>query len=180
MTTTAPAIEKGDTAAYQQKLMGLLGNRDPIEVMSKTADVLAGFVETKSPELMRTRPFPGKWTPNEIIGHLSDSEWVYGYRIRLILCQDKPVILGMDQDLWVAGQRHNDRQPKELLTTFRNLRAANIELWRRMMPSDLLRVGRHNERGEESLGVMLKMNAGHDLSHIDQITRYVQAGQKAK
>jgi|CXWL01.1.fsa_nt_gi hypothetical protein len=175
MAITAPVIEKGDSAAYQQKLMGLLGNRNPIEVMSKTADVLATFIEKNPPEVMRTRPFPGKWTPNEIVGHLCDSEWVYGFRIRLILCQDKPVILGMDQDQWVAGQRYNDRQPKELLTMFRSLRAANIELWKRMIPSDLLRVGKHNERGEESLGLMLKMNAGHDLSHIDQITRYLEA-----
>lgn len=176
----APGIEKGDTAAYQNKLMGLLGSREPIEVLSKTADVLRTIVDKHSPEVMRTRPYPGKWTPNEIIGHLSDSEWVYGFRIRLILCEDKPVILGMDQDLWVSGQRHNEREPKDLLTMFRSLRAANIEIWKRMTPSDLKRFGRHNERGEESLGLMLKMNAGHDLSHIDQITRYLQAIHEAK
>lgn len=175
MPATPPKIEKGDSAAYQQKLLGLLGNRDPIDILSKTADVLAGVVEQNSPEVLRTRPFPGKWTPNEVIGHLSDSEWVYGYRIRLILCQDNPVILGMDQDLWVAGQKHNDRQPKDLGALFRNLRAGNLALWKQMTPNDLKRVGRHNERGEESLGLMLKMNAGHDLSHIDQITRYLQA-----
>ncbi len=177
---TAPVIEKGDTAAYQQKLMGLLGSRDPIEVLGKTGDVLAAIVDKHSPDVMRTRPFPGKWTPNEIVGHLSDAEWVYGFRIRLILCEDKPVILGMDQDLWVTGQHHNERLPKDLLTMFRNLRAVNIELWKQMTPSDLKRVGRHNERGVESLGLMLKMNAGHDLSHIDQITRFLQAVQEAK
>jgi hypothetical protein len=175
MATTAPAMEKGDTAAYQQKLLGLLGNRDPIEVMSKTADVLARIVEENSASVMQTRPFPGKWTPNEIIGHLSDSEWVYGYRVRLILCQDKPVILGMDQDLWVAGQKHNERQPKDLLAMFRNSRLANLELWRRLSSKDFERVGRHNERGEESLGLMFRMEAGHDLSHIDQIERYLKA-----
>lgn len=177
---THTAIEKGDNAAYQQKLMGLLGNRDPIDVLGRTADVLATFTDKNSPEVLRTRPFPGKWTPNEIIGHLSDSEWVYGFRIRLILCEDKPTILGMDQDLWVAGQRHNDRQPKDLVAMFRNLRSANIALWKQMTPSDHKRFGRHNERGEESLGVMLKMNAGHDLSHIDQITRYLKAIHEAK
>jgi hypothetical protein len=175
MAATASIIEKGDTAAYQQKLMGLLGNREPIEVLGKTADVLATFVDEHSAEVLRARPFPGKWTPNEVIGHLSDSEWVYGFRIRLILCEDKPVILGMDQDLWVAGQRHNEREPEDLLTMFRSLRAANIELWKRMTPIDLKRYGRHSERGEESLGLMLRMNAGHDLSHIDQITRYLKA-----
>jgi len=32
-------------------------------------------------------------TPNEVIGHLTDSEWVYGYRLRLILCEDDPASL---------------------------------------------------------------------------------------
>jgi hypothetical protein len=36
----------------------------------------------------------------------------------------------------------------------------------------------HNERGPESLGLMLCMNAGHDLSHIDQLTRYLAAIEK--
>lgn len=172
---TTTTIEKGDNAAYQKKLMGLLGNQDPIAVLSRTPDVLAGIVEKYPAGVLRKRPFEGKWTPNEIIGHLSDSEWVYGFRIRLILCEEQPVILGMDQDLWVAGQKHNDREPKDLMTMFRNLRAANLALWKSMSPADFKRFGRHNERGDESLGLMLKMNAGHDLSHIDQITRYLAA-----
>jgi len=39
----------------------------------------------------------------------------------------------------------------------------------------LNRSGRHNERGLESLGVMLRMLAGHDLSHLHQIGQYIQA-----
>jgi len=44
-----------------------------------------------------------------------------------------------------------------------------------MLPADVQRTGQHNERGPESLGVMLRMLAGHDLSHRDQLTQYVQA-----
>jgi hypothetical protein len=44
-----------------------------------------------------------------------------------------------------------------------------------MSAADLQRTGQHNERGPESLGVMLRMVAGHDLSHRDQLTRYIQA-----
>jgi hypothetical protein len=33
----------------------------------------------------------------------------------------------------------------------------------------------HNERGAESLAVMLQLLAGHDLSHLHQISRYIQA-----
>jgi hypothetical protein len=153
----------------------LLGSRDPIEVLSETADVLARIVSTHPLEQMRARPFEGKWTPNEVIGHLLDAEWVYGFRMRLILCEDSPTILGMDQENWVTRQHHNDRDPRELLEPFRTIRHINLSAWRSMSPADLARTGRHDERGPESLGTMLKMLAGHDLSHIDQIERYLAA-----
>lgn len=176
MTTTAtdkPWVN--DAAAYRKKLDGFLGTRDPMTVLAQTADKLAKFTAEHSAELLRTRPFAGKWTPNEIIGHLTDSEWVYGFRVRLILCEERPTIMGMDQDRWVAGQRLNEREPSALVEMFRGLRMYNLAIWKQMTPADFARVGRHNERGDESLGQMIRMLAGHDLSHIDQITRYIAA-----
>ena len=98
MTTT---IDISKTSAYSQKLMGLLGRREPFEVLASTADVLGKVVSAHAAAILRTRPFEGKWTPNEIIGHLADGEWVLGFRSRMILCEENPVILPMDQDLWV-------------------------------------------------------------------------------
>ncbi|MBI4719482.1 MAG: DinB family protein [Planctomycetes bacterium] len=175
MTQTQAGAWVSNPDAYRKKLEGLLGGREPLSVLSQTADVLARFVKENSAAVLRTRPFPGKWTPNEVIGHLTDSEWVYGFRMRLILCEDEPTILGMDQDLWVAGQRYNDREPADLVAMFRALRQFNLTIWKQMRPADMNRVGNHNERGPESLGMMFRMLAGHDLSHIDQITRYLQA-----
>jgi hypothetical protein len=175
MTTAQAGISVLDPQAYRERLFRLLGDRNPLEVLAQTAASLADIVRTQSATVLRTRPFEGKWTPNEVIGHLADSEWVYGYRLRLILCEDNPTILGMNQDLWVAGQRHNEREPSELVDTFRTMRQLNLALWNRMSPADLKRTGQHNERGPESLGVLLRMLAGHDLSHLDQITRYIQA-----
>ncbi|TWT43850.1 DinB superfamily protein [Phycisphaerae bacterium RAS1] len=168
-------VDKGTTAAYRDKLAGLLGQRDPFSVLASTADEIGKLFAPHPAEKLRRRPYEGKWTPTEIIGHLCDSEWVYGYRVRLILCEEKPTILSMDQDLWVLGQRYNERDAGELLADFRSLRAVNLKLWRGVRPEQMARYGRHNERGEESLGAMLKMLAGHDLSHIDQIRRYIAA-----
>ena len=175
MTTTHAGLWVSDPQTYREKMFKLLGDRNPLEVLSQTASTLADIVRTHSATVLRTRPFEGKWTPNEIIGHLVDSEWVYGYRLRLILCEDNPTILGMNQDLWVAGQRHNEREPSDLVEIFRTMRQFNLALWKRMSPAELKRTGQHNERGPESLGVMLRMLAGHDLSHLDQITRHIQA-----
>ncbi|MFB3816258.1 MAG: DinB family protein [Candidatus Methylomirabilales bacterium] len=175
MPTVQAGLQVSDPQAYREKMFRLLGDRDPLGVMAETAAALADIVRKHPATLLRARPFEGKWTPNEIIGHLVDSEWVYGFRLRLILCEDNPTILGMNQDLWVAGQRHNEREPSELVETFRTMRQLNLALWKRVFPADLQRTGQHNERGPESLGVMLRLLAGHDLSHLDQIARYIAA-----
>lgn len=175
MTTAQAGIPVFDPQAYRENLFKLLGDRNPLEVLAQTASTLGDIVRKHSATELRARPFEGKWTPNEVIGHLADGEWVYGYRLRLILCEDNPAIVGTNQDLWVAVQRHNDREPSELVEMFRTMRQFNLALWKRMSPADLARVGHHNERGPESLDLMLRMMAGHDLSHLNQIVRYVQA-----
>jgi hypothetical protein len=175
MTLAHSGLSLSAPEAYREKLFKLLAGRDPIEVMGQTASALADIVARHPAALLRARPFEGKWTPNEIIGHLTDSEWVYGYRLRLILSEEDPVILGTKQDSWVSSLQHNEREPSDLVDIFRTLRVFNLSLWKRSSPEDLNRSGQHNERGSESLGVMLQLVAGHDLSHLDQISRYIQA-----
>ena len=164
-----------DAQAYRENLLTLLGDRDPLAVLAQTASALADTVRMHSATVLRTRPFERKWTPNEVIGHLADGEWVYGYRLRLILCEESPALQGTDQDAWVARQQHNEREPAELVDMFQTLRQFNLALWKRVSPADFTRAGRHNERGPESLSVMLRMMAGHDLSHLAQIARYIEA-----
>ena len=178
MTTAQTGLSMSASQAYREKMFNLLANRDPLEVLAQTASAVADIVGKHSAAVLRTRPFEGKWTPNEIIGHLTDSEWVYGYRLRLILSEDDPTILGTNQVLWVAALRHNEREPSELVEIFRTMRQFNLAVWTRTSPADLNRSGQHNERGPESLGVMLRLLAGHDLSHLDQISRYIQAVQQ--
>ena len=168
----------GSAQAYRDKMFKLLGDQNPLEVLARTAAVLADIVGKHAAPLLRARPFEGKWTPNEIIGHLTDSEWVYGYRLRLILCERNPAIVGTNQESWVAGLRHNECEPAELVEIFRVLRQFNLTVWRQTSPTDLERTGQHNERGLESLSVMLRLLAGHDLAHLDQITRYIEAARQ--
>ncbi len=170
-----PQIQEGTTAAYRKRVMGFLGNQDPLEVLGRTPDVLGEIVRDHGRKRMQVRPIEGKWTPCEVLGHFCDCEWVYGYRARLILCEENPAILGMDQDLWVAGQRTNEREPRELAEEFRHLRKHNLRMWQSLTPQDLERTGQHSERGPESLGLLRTLMAGHDLLHLDQLKRLLLA-----
>lgn len=175
MTAPQPGSPTEDQVAYRLRMEALLGNRDPLDVFASTVQALEALLRTFPSDHFRRRPFPGKWTPGEILGHLADVEWVLGFRLRHVLCEDRPTLLGMDQELWVSGQRYAERDPVSLLDEFRALRTINLGLWRRLRPADFNRVGLHSERGPESIGHTLRMYAGHDLSHLDQLNRYLKA-----
>jgi DinB superfamily len=163
------------TAAYRKKLLGFLGPREPLEVLGGTAEALARLAREHGQARMRVRPIEGKWTPSEVLGHLCDCEWVYGYRARLILSEPKPAIQVMNQDQWVAAQDPNGRDPLDLAEEFRALRMHNLRFWRNLGPQELERAGLHSERGLETLGQIRLLLAGHDLLHLDQMKRLLMA-----
>jgi hypothetical protein len=107
----------------------------------------------------------------DVVQHLADSELVIGFRQRLVLAQDRPPLTGYDQDLWSSRLRYDEVDVREALDQFRALRRANLRLWERLSPEDLARVGVHSERGEETLGHLRRLFAGHDLLHLRQLER---------
>ena len=96
---------------------------------------------------------------------------IYGVRGRMVLSEERPVIQGFDQEGWARRFRYADSDPALALAQLRGLRAANLAVWRRLTPADLAREGLHTERGPESIELMLRLMAAHDLVHRRQIER---------
>ena len=93
----------------------------------------------------------------------------------MVLAHDRPTITGYDQDLWAARLRYDEADPEQAIHEFSVLRQANLRLLARASASDLMRVGVHAERGEESVAHMIRLYAGHDVLHLRQIERVRQA-----
>lgn len=162
--------------SFWQRQVDRLGPRDPLEVLAATAEELAGLLATHNDAAFLRAPFPGKWTPNQILGHLIDVEWIFGYRLRTTLADEAPQFTGVDQDAWVSAQAWNDCRPTQLAEQFRDLRSINLHFWRRLTPSDLARTGEHLGAGVHlSLGQLRRIHAGHDLVHLDQLQTYLTA-----
>ena len=106
-----------------------------------------------------------------MVQHLADSELVGGLRLRMVLAHDRPLLMAYDQDLWADRLRYGDADLRDALEQFTALRRVNVRIWQRLRPADLIRVGIHGERGEESLELMRQLYAGHDLLHLRQLER---------
>lgn len=119
---------------------------------------------------MQRRPTRGKWSILEIVGHLHDTEFVYGYRWRLMAAQSGAPILGYDQDRWARELRHQGADPARLLREIAVLREATMGVVERIPKREWARLyGHHSERGEETLLGSMEHLAAHDTDHIAQI-----------
>jgi uncharacterized damage-inducible protein DinB len=155
--------------AYMKKIDAYRAGREPIALMRVAPAKLARAIAGLSAKKMRRRPARGKWSIVEILGHLQDTEFVYGYRMRLSLAEPGATILGYNQAVWTEELRHKRGNAKQLIERIRVLRDANLEMVQRVPRASWKRYGMHNERGKETVRRTLELVAGHDLNHLDQI-----------
>lgn len=168
---SAPA----EAAQYTGAVLGLLGAQKPLEVLSRTPGKVKRAVAGLTPRQLAKPEAPGKWSVRHVVQHLADSELVWGWRLRLVLSHDRPTITGYDQDAWAERLGYDSVDIRRALEDFTVLRAANLRILKRATPAALQRVGVHTERGEESVAHWLKLYAGHDILHLNQIARIRKA-----
>jgi hypothetical protein len=170
----AGGAEEG-AGAYTAALLALLGDRDPIAVMEGLPAAIERATAGLDERTLRARQAPGTWSILEVVQHLADSEIVYGYRVRAILTEEEPALAGYDQDAWTRVLRYNEGSLAGAMAQLRALRAANLRLLRSLDAAALARAGHHAERGRESVELVTKLLAGHDLVHLAQIERVKRA-----
>jgi hypothetical protein len=152
-------------------LLEVLGERDPLEVLEELDEWLDRRF-SRVPEASLRRPeAPGKWSAADVVQHLADSELVLGFRMRMILTEDRPAIQGYDQDKWAGTLGYAEVPLAEARAQLRALRSTNLRVLRGLGPAQMQRVGIHSERGPESLGHLIKLMGAHDLVHRRQIDR---------
>jgi hypothetical protein len=152
---------------YVQRILTTLGGKDPVEVLAATPARLTAVLAKFSPAQLRKRPAPAKWSPAEIVIHLSEVEIAVGWRTRLVVGQNGVPIQGFDQDAWAT--RYATADLDTALAVFHALRTANLALYRSLTPEQWEHYGMHSERGKETARRIVEMSAGHDLNHLKQL-----------
>jgi hypothetical protein len=113
------------------------------------------------------RPADG-WTPREVAHHLADSETTSYLRLRRLLAEDHPIILGYDEEEY-ARRLHYDRPIASSLEVLRAVRAASAELLETLSEDEWAREGTHSESGRYTMDVWLEIYAAHAHDHAAQI-----------
>jgi DinB superfamily len=116
------------------------------------------------------RPGPDKWTAREIVHHLADSEMTSAIRLRRLIAEDQPVIVGYDQEEF-ARKLYYDRPIGASLEAFKAARLTSAEILQRLTDAEWTRTGTHSDSGPYGVQKWLEIYAEHAHGHADQIRR---------
>lgn len=123
-----------------------------------------------TPAELDRRPAADSWTPREIVHHLADSETNSYVRLRRLIAEDQPVIVGYDETTW-AKRLHYDGEINAPLAVLKAVREASGQLLGRLTAEEWAREGTHTESGHYSVTRWLDIYANHAHDHADQILR---------
>jgi DinB family protein len=156
---------------YIERITAHVEGKQPLAMQAATAKKLDRLINGVPAGRLRERPAAGKWSVNEIVAHLADAELVIAFRMRLILGAPGTPIVAYDQDSWVTSGHYDKRDPRQSVEQFTVVREGNLALLESLTPEQWKHYGMHSERGQETIERIVRMTAGHDMNHLQQIER---------
>src|SRR5947199_9229335 len=108
-------------------------------------NALRSAVRGLSREQLEARPVPGKWSTLEVVCHLSDFDPILADRMKRVIAEDRPPLLGADEKRFAASLAYQERDAEEELAIIDKTRSQMGRILRSISDDAFQRVGQHNE-----------------------------------
>ncbi|MBK0380323.1 DinB family protein [Mucilaginibacter segetis] len=105
-----------------------------------------------------------KWTVKQVLGHMIDTERVFGYRA-FCFSRERTELPEFDQDVYVENAHFNTQTIQSLAEEFKAVRASNLYMFRDLKSDQYLNSGIVNNY-KVSVRALIYMIAGHELYHL--------------
>lgn len=117
-------------------------------------------------EQLTARPIAGKWSALEVVCHIVDFDPILADRMKRVIAEERPTLLGADENRFAAALAYHDRDVEEELTILDATRSQLAKILRKLPETALERVGVHNERGPRTLEQLLQTAIQHIPHHV--------------
>jgi hypothetical protein len=115
----------------------------------------------------------GKWSVNEVIGHVADAERIFAARALRFARNDPQPLPGFEQDDYVANSTFNVYPVSELALELATVRQSTIYLFRHLDEAAWMRRGVASG-ADVSVRALAYIIAGHELHHRQVLqTKYL-------
>ncbi|HKW14676.1 MAG TPA: DinB family protein [Candidatus Krumholzibacteria bacterium] len=140
-----------------------------LHASGRAIDALASGV---APAFAAAQPAPGKWSVNEVLGHLADEER-HDFRMRIDYMLHRPGESwpAIDPERTVREAQFNKQSLEDLRSDFRHERAQSLAWLGGLHDANWDASYDHPKMGGFTAASMLCAWAAHDLLHLRQIER---------
>ena len=144
----------------------LLYDDDTAFTLADDASTIARVARTATAADLRAVKLD-EWSALEVIGHVADMADVFAERVRRIVGEDRPRLVGVDQDAVHAERKNDQRDPMEFA---RRIQAAHGEIVRLLATrANRERMGLHGEWGEIDAAHVAAYQARHAHGHVTDV-----------
>jgi uncharacterized damage-inducible protein DinB len=112
------------------------------------------------------RPIAGKMSALEVVCHVADFEPIYADRMKRVIAEDNPTLVGADESRFLAALAYHDRDVEEELVIVERTRSQMARILRTLPDAALGRAGTHTERGVWTLQQLLTGMIEHIPHHV--------------
>lgn len=158
---------------YYVPYVSLVPDGELLSILQENLEKMNSLAERLSEENSLFRYADNKWSIKEVLGHITDTERIMGYRLMRVGRGDQTPLAGFDENLYVKGAQ-TDRLPlKAILEDFAAVRKATITLIQNMPENAWTNIGLANGYDITARAIAYII-AGHETHHRNIITgRYL-------
>jgi uncharacterized damage-inducible protein DinB len=165
MTGPSGRPQPGEYAPYAQPDIDRVEGEDAVVALeAQLPDTLALLSTVPDRRAGTFRYAPRKWTIKQIVGHLSDDERIFGYRMLCLARGDKRQLRGFDEKAYMRRAGFRERSMTDLLEELRAVRMSTLAFLRGLPEPAWLAAGIVNGYPATVRGLAFHV-AGHELHH---------------
>lgn len=141
-------------------------DRTWIDRYAAGADAPARGIAGLSPDDLNKFPVPGTWSIQQIVVHLMDSDLIGTDRMKRVIAEDRPLLIGYDETRFAASLHYESQDAAAAAEVFRLNRLLFAGVLRQLPDEAFGRAGVHSERGLETLADLVKGYVNHLDHHM--------------
>ena len=156
--------QSGEYAPFYANYIALVPSGDYLDILQSQLRDWKLLLGGLSEEQAGFRYAPEKWSIKEVVGHITDTERIFAYRLLRMARGDQTPLPGFEQDDYVKTANSSGRKMQDLLEEFSSVRHATISLVRSLDHASWLRRGVANQK-EITVFALAFIIAGHERHH---------------